>query len=70
MPDYAYSVVFSCYTTINKNKFWVKEICLSNLFELVVRGGITMRPIKARVGRSQARIHRGKKMVRQSKIVK
>ncbi len=29
-----------------------------------------MRPIKAQMGRSQARIHRGKKMVRQSKIVK
>ncbi len=29
-----------------------------------------MCPIKAQVGRSQARIRRGKKMVRQSKIVK
>ncbi len=29
-----------------------------------------MRPIKAQVDRSQARIHRGKEMVRQSKIVK
>ncbi len=37
MPDYEYSVVFSFYRTINKNTFWVKEICLSNLFELVVR---------------------------------